>query len=281
MDEIEQELEGQEPVETPESEEQGGEAPEPTTDPEIEAEARKYGWRPKEEFDRDPEGWVDAERFMELPSTHKKMLRDELRERDKKLEEYQQRMDRLEKTNKAALETALDQQKRAYEDKIQQLRAAQRRAVEEGDTERWERLEDYKSKLEPPKAPEFDEPQQPQEDPAVAQYASSPEGQWLQDPIMRDFAARAIDMDPKARMLDAQGQIQYAEQKVKEYFPHKFEQPRQQRQKVDGGGLAGGRSRNTASKLPPEAMKAAKEFVEMGVFKSVDDYAKQYFEQEG
>lgn len=275
-----EQIEEQEGLEEQTPPEQEAEAEEPPArDLEAEAEARKYGWRPKEEFDRDPDGWVDADRFLELPSTHKKMLKDELRERDKTLEDYKLRMERLEKTNKVAMDQALAAQKTQYEAELRQVRAAQRKAVEEGDTDRYDRLEAYEQSLlkEPPKTPEM-EPERPGTDPYIEQYQASPEGQWLNDPILRKFGADAINLAGK-NDAPAHEQVKIAEAAVRDYFPHKFEAPAPKRQKVDGGGLAGGKARQTASKLPPEALKAAKDFVAQGIFKSVDDYAKAYFEE--
>lgn len=252
----------------------------PQADPEAEAEARKYGWRPKEEFDRDPEGWVDAARFLELPSTHKKMLRDELRDTK---QEMADRLARLEKANKEAMKRALEAQKSQYEGQLQQVRAAQRKAVEEGDTAAYDRLEGYeRDLLKRAPAAEVEEVK-PQTDPYVEQYRGSEAGQWLNDPYMYARAAEIIDLSKGAAGATAADQIAYAEARLREYYPHKFASPPKKavQARVDGGGLAGGKKRSDASRLPPEALKAAKEYVEEGIFKSVDEYAKQYWEMEG
>ena len=52
--------------------------------------------------------------------------------------------------------------------------------------------------------------------------------------------------------------------------------------KVDAGGMGMiGRRAKGAADLPPEAAKAAQAFVAEGIFKSVDDYARDYFSQTG
>lgn len=280
-------MQDNEAIETEEVEEQEIEEPEPDEgqepapverDPEAEAEARKYGWRPKEDFDRDPAGWVDAKRFLELPSTQKKMVQDELRQVKT---ETEKRMERLERANKDAMERALAVQKDNYERELSQLRAAQRRAVEEGDTQRYDLLERREQQLlgAPPKMeePKEEAPQGP--DPYIAQYSATPEGSWINDPMLREFGRQAIDAANGAAGHSAQEQVAYAEKKLREYFPHKFEQQKPRPAKVDGGGLAGGRKSGGADKLPPEARKAGKEFVSQGLFKSLDEYAKSYFEE--
>ena len=63
---------------------------------EIEDAARKYGWRPKGEFDRDPSGWVDADRFLELPATRLKMTNDAKRELERELKNRDERLARID-----------------------------------------------------------------------------------------------------------------------------------------------------------------------------------------
>lgn len=261
----------------------GEDRPEPAVqrDPEAEAEARKYGWRPKEEFDRDPEGWVDAARFLELPSTHKKMLRDELRETK---QEMADRLARLEKANKAAMERALEAQKAQYEAQLHQVRAAQRKAVEDGDTAAYDRLEIYeRDLLKRAPTPARAEEQKPAPDPYVEQYRGSQAGQWLNDPYLYARAAEIIDLSKGAAGATAADQIAYAEARLKEFYPQKFApaQPAKPAQaRVDGGGLASGKRRSDVDRLPPEAVKAAKEFIEEGYIKSLEEYAKSYWESE-
>lgn len=282
----ENELEAVDEIEVDEGLEVEAEGPddtgreEPEGNPEAEAEARKYGWRPKDEFDRDPKGWVDASRFLELPTTQKKMVQDELRQTTS---EFTRRMERLERSNKAAMKRALEVQQEAHERDLKNVEAAQRRAVEDGDTDRYDALARHKQvlmKAAPRPDDADDTPAGP--DPYVSEYKESAEGAWLKDPMLFDFASRAIDNSRGAAGQTAREQIAYAKTQVEKYFPHMFEtKPKPRASRVDGGGLAGGRASGGAAKLPPEAVRAGKDFVKQGLFKSLDDYAKTYFEQEG
>jgi hypothetical protein len=49
--------------------------------------------------------------------------------------------------------------------------------------------------------------------------------------------------------------------------------------KVDSGGMGVVGHKKGTNSLPPEALAAARDFVEMGIFKSVEDYAKHYHAQ--
>jgi len=89
---------------------------------EAEGEARKYGWKAKEEFDLAPEGWVDANRFLELPSTQVKMLRDTRKQLERELRERDEKLSGIERTARTAVEAARKQERERYEAQLAELK---------------------------------------------------------------------------------------------------------------------------------------------------------------
>lgn len=259
------------------------ETPESAPSPEqieAEAEARKYGWRPKEEFDRDPEGWVDAGRFLELPSTHLKMQRDTTRELQKQLKARDDELSGIKRAAKEAVEAVRRQEREKFESEIASIREQQRRAVEEGDVDRFDTLtkreEDIRKRAPAAPAPEVEAPAYAAE---VQDYmAKNP---WTQNQEALAFARGAIEMNPEVKLLPARKQVEWAEKKVKDNFPELFEAPKAAApSRVDGGGLGISRkSGKGADDLPPDARAVGQEFVKDGIFKSIDDYAKAFFVQ--
>jgi hypothetical protein len=253
---------------------------------EMEAEAKKYGWRPKEEFDRAPEGWVDAERFMELPQTHVKMLRDETRDLKAQLERGAQEIEGIRRMSRVAVDEARKQAEAQYERDLAVIRAGQRKAVEDMDTERFDALAQREAQLRQnaPQAAPVDAPQVDQAEIAKVE-AYKRDNEWTQNPIIWGQVMSAIDNSPEVMALPADKQIEYADKMVRQSYPHLFAAPEPKPaavQRVDGGGLGLGAKRSKgANDLPSEAAKIGKEFVEEGIFKSLDDYAKQYFAQGG
>lgn len=243
---------------------------------EAQQEARKYGWRPKEEYTNDPKGWVDADRFLKLPSTEIKRMRDE---RKAERSAFESRMQNLERMNNIALE----RQKQAFETQIDDLTLQQRVAVQTADTETYDRLEKQKQSLAQ-QAQEVQPQQNNGPDPFISQYVA--ENEWARNPVLWQQAVQMVSANPAAAGATPQQQVAYAEQQIKMMYPAMFQnetpqpQPRrQQPQRVDGGGLAGAKRATLSSKLPPEAKSAAEQFVAQGLFKTVDDYAKAYFEE--
>lgn len=266
-------------------------APEPEQpDPEqieAEGEAKKYGWKPKEAFDLAPDGWVDAKRFLELPSTQNKALRDTKRDLERRLEEAEAArkadLEGVRAASKAALEAVRKQEQDRYAADLAAIQQRQREAVGMADTQRFDALEKQKAQLRPP-SPVWNEPApKPTQDPVVTDYLAKNE--WAQDDALREEGARAIDAAQRnGRTFNGYGeQLAYAESVMKRKYPHMFapaEPQRPAQSRVDGGGL-GGSSRRVkgGDDLPADVRAVGKEFVADGVFKSLDDYAKAYFAQ--
>lgn len=252
----------------------------PKVDPEIEADARKYGWKPKDDFTLAPEGWVDAERFLQLPQTQVKMLRDNSRNLERSLKDSEERFSKIEGMSRAAIEKVRDQERRSYEAKLSELESKKRAAVEIGDIDAYDQLSREQSGIKQPEAAEARQQEAPKIDPSVSKYMA--ENAWTKDPVAFRFAFNAIENAPEVKTLPAARQVQWAEKRVREFFPELFPEEKRQTARVDGGGVGfAGRGREKgADDLPAEARKQAEEYVKEGVFKNVAEYAKEYFEQE-
>ena len=250
-------------------------APEVEVDPEVADEARKYGWRPKEEFDLDPEGWVDADRFLELPSTQRKQLKDINRNLEAEIGKLKSSNETTAREAAKAAKIAIEQAEKRHEAELMSVRAAQRKAAEDGDIAAYDIAEQKVQALQSQK-PVADDPQPQQRSAEFEAYRQSAD--WVKDPIMWNVAVQAVSAggDAVMSMSDIE-QLKYAETKVKEYFPDKFAPPKPRVQRVDGGGIGAAKATKGVNALPPEARAAAKEFVEEGVYESMDDYAKAYF----
>lgn len=275
------EEEAQEAIEQPlEQEEAPQAAPEPPqVDPETVEEAKKYGWRAKEEFDLAPEGWVDADRFMELPATQRKVLKDQNKALTGQIDELKAQSENVAREAARAAKLAMEQQQRQHQEQIAKLQFEQRKAAEVGDMAEYDRLNAERQKVEGVQPAQ--QPTQPQRSQEYQAHHQSAE--WAKDPILWKFAVDAVNQggDTVLGMRDID-QLKYAEAKVREYFPHKFEAPEPPKpakpSKVDGGGIGGAAPKKGINSLPADARKAGKEFVEAGVFKDMEAYAKAYFE---
>lgn len=237
------------------------------------AEAKKYGWRAKDEFDLAPDGWVDADRFLDLPSTEVKRLRDESREREAA---FEARLKRSEAMAEDARKRALEQAAANHKAEMDRITAEQRAAVEESDLERFDVLEKRRAEMGPPEA--IKEPER-QASAIVDRYKDK--YPWIAEPEKGEIAYRIIQSHPTAGLLPEADQVAFADREMKRLYgldEQPKPRPKPRVAKTDPGGLGGIGGRGTAS-LPPEALSAGKKFVEQGLYKDLGEYAKVYHEQ--
>lgn len=215
----------------------------------IEAEARKMGWVPEEEFkgERKPKRFKTAQEFVddtEQISPHFKRL---LADKDK---EYEARFDRLGKVLK-----------RQYDADLADIRTAQKAAAKDGDDEEFDRLEAEKTKLisQGPEAAAGAVPD------LIVQFKER--NTWYETDIdMAEIAdaysQKLLRDNPNLPLAD---NLKKTEAKLKAMFPDKFGKPAARRHAdVDGGSENGGGSPSKKGKgwadLPPEFKKAYANF---------------------
>lgn len=313
------------PVLTPDT---GGAEPQeqnnaPQDSPEDIQEATGMGWVPKEKFRGDPNLWRPAGEFVRrgreiLPIIQKreKGLQDKVRSLEAQLENvtksHSESYRRLEGMTRVALDQQRAQLESAYE-------AAKRKAVMDGDTEAYDRLNEEGRRAVANFDPEAaaqryasqQKPQTQQQEPQIPREVTDwvEQNDWFKsDPEMAAVASARHEKlrkeHPGMSLSDNLAQTrEYVMSKYPEYFGVK-PPPRQNQQPhspaVEGGGRqpqgSNGRERGW-NDLPPEAKASADKFIKRdGLFLpkgiTVDTmtdkdvqaarsvYAKQFWEQE-
>ena len=251
------------------------EAP-PARDPEIDAEARKYGWKPREEFTLAPEGWKDAPDFLDLTSIKYRREKDLRKERETELAGLREQVGKIATLTERQIAAREAEIRREYEAKFAEAQRAKEAAVETADVEAFREAEAEQQRL----LRAAPAPQRPQPDPMLNEFA------WTKDQELVNVGAQMIEYAPHIKALPPRKQVEWVEKQLRDIYPDRFTpapQPQTQQHttsKVDGGGLAGGGARaKGVDDLPPDAKAAGREFVQRGVFKSMADYAKAYHEQ--
>lgn len=268
----EQEIEGQEPEIEAEA---SGTPPEPTPEEiaerqEIETQARKYGWRPEEEYTLDKKGWVDADRFMALPATQNKVLRDELKANQKAIKDYETRFSKVEEVTQRALQAQSRQERARYDAQLAEVQRQQREAVQGGDLDAFDRLREHEARIQRAAPPPHVEAPPPPE------WATA-------DPELGRAAFWMIESNPAIKAMSPERQLAWVENRLRQeglLTAPEPQQPVPQRttSKVDGGGLAGGMIKRGPSfeTLPADAKAAFADFVELGVYKD-DEASRQKY----
>jgi hypothetical protein len=242
--------------------------PERPVDPETEALARKYGWRPRGESSLPDGSWMDAERFVAAGKTRLRIQEDKLTEASKRIEA-------AEAMARTAAETVRRQERMRYDAALSEIQARKEAAVEASDIDTYKKLDEQEHRIRSvPVQPEGPPPE-------VVAFWNDEKHAWTKDPVLKSFMANAIDSDPQIARAAPIEQLKWADAKVREYFPHKFPAPqprepetgRYTSSKVDGGGLATGRS-NPSHGLSAEESAEVKGLIDKGIFKNVGEYVE-------
>jgi hypothetical protein len=233
-------------------------------------EARLWGWKAPDEWQGEkPAGYIDD------PSRYLDRLKSSrlFKTFEEKMNETVSRIDNVYKS-------AVERERQQFREKLAELQERQMKAVEVADVAEYQRLEKQKSDIHAQAAQVVARPQVNQA--VVEDYVSK--NDWAKDPALRMEGAAAIDAALRAgrQFRDERDQLQYAESVMRMKYPHVFQPPAPPRQRVDGGGLAGGAASASSDfdKLPSDARQAFKRMVNQGLFtddaKGRSQYAKDY-----
>lgn len=273
-----EELNGVEVIETEEAE--AAADPEQPEEGELEARARRLGWAPKDQWRGDPAKWKTAEDFLALSSEKLPVALERLRKQDAELTSVKKQLDVLSKR-------VVDQDKRGYERAMAEIRAGKKQAVADGDTaafEAFEAKEDELRKAAP--EPEPAKKEEPVESPDITSWKSK--NKWFGN--KRGMTDTAIgqyngyfESNSDESMDDEEARaraFRFVEKRMRMLYPDEFENPnRRTAPAVNGVTPKKANGVKTFADLPPDAKAACEKFVRDGIFKSREEYTKDYFAQ--
>lgn len=254
---------------------------------EDEEEARLFGWKSPDEWQGDkPAGYIGKpDEFLERVQRSRifKTMQEKLQSTESQAAE-------LARKQEAMNQRAIERQREIHEAEMQRISAAQRRAVDEADTETYDRLEAEKRGLAERQQTQQEQHQPPPRttpDPFISQYRD--ENDWAKDPILWREASQVVDMGIQAGIIqtdDPRAQIELVERTFRNKYPHMFQskdRPAPAPQRVDGGGLASGggaRASGAFAKLPGDAKASFTRFVKEGLYKDTkedrEEFANEY-----
>lgn len=250
-----------------------------TEQTDYESLARRDGWRPKEEWTRDPDRWVDAKTFVERGTTILPIVTAKNRKLEETVEALQKKVGELEDgSNKFREyhEKTLAREKAEQERLIAELEVARAKAVTDGDGERFVRIDkqltDLRSQPQPqPKAEKLSEETQKWLD----------DNTWYQtDPALHAVADGLTDIVKRENPgLMGRAFLDKLTERVKAEMPHKFQNPRRTEKTVDEGGrkiAQKSASSRTFDDLPEDAKAACAYFEKTIKGFTKESYLKTY-----
>jgi len=217
----------------------------------MEQKALEQGWRPKEEFNGDPESFIDAAEFVRRGELFSK-----IEHQSKELKQVRQALEALKDHHSKVKETE-------YKRALASLDSARKQALADGEHDRFFALEEKIEEVKAEKAefdaelksvPTQDAPQPPQE---FVNWVN--QNKWYEsDKAMRAYAdrlgAELATSYPPATVLTM------VEKEVKKEFSHKFTNPKSSRpMAVEPAGRGG--TKSDSFQLTPEERDIMRKFV--------------------
>lgn len=269
----------------------------------VESRARSQGWVSRDEFRGDPDKWRPADEFVKrgeelLPVALERSRAAERKAQDletrlaAKEREFDDKIGRLERISTAAVQRERDRLDAMY-------RNAQRSAVETGDTARFDQLdrdrqtavENYDKHIQEQVQPR-QQPGQPQGLPPDRQVVVDgwmQKNEWFnRDPELNAVAqAFHVRLGNEKPGLSLAENLAETEKYVRQRYADKFGGTPQRQittPMVEAGGgrmpaTAGTRAKG-ASDLPGDVRRVGESFVKQGLFKDLNEYARDYFAQD-
>lgn len=272
----------------------------------IEAEAKRMGWAPREQWRGDPELWKDADEYVRrgkeiipIVRAQNQKLTDQLAEANRQLAEVKGTLTRQEQTTKDLLEHQAAEIRRQVEVKLADLRKEKKQAIKDGDHDLAADLEEEidqtrdqlaeAAKPKPQAAGTPPAPPAPQYEPWALEFGQAND-EWLGKDKRKTALFMGIADDLMATTSLRQGSLLEEAKAQAEAILNKTPGQKMAKSEGGGGGWEGsgqGGSRTggqTFASLPQDAKDAcraqAKKFVgESGkAFKTEAEWQKHYAE---
>lgn len=247
--------------------------PDVSLDPDVE-KAQAGGWKPLEEWEGNPEEWIDAKTFNKNGEyiDHIKSLSSEHKKAQKKIA-------KLEKEFSLLSEHHAKVSKVEYDNAMRDLKALRREAFSNMDMDQVDEIETKidelrETQIQAPKA----QPQTVNSDVEVEVWKKT--NSWYsEDKTMRALAngliQEVLQEDPD-RIHDPVGVLEEITQQLKVEFPNKFgTRTRATSATIEPDNSGKKQTTSLSRRLNDEQRRFAKRFVDMGAVDSIESYAKQ------
>lgn len=244
----------------------------------FEAEARKMGWVPEEEFkgDKKPAKFLSAEEFYNRGQEVLPIVKAHNRDLSKRLEE-------AEATNKrmvAMFEKTLAKQREEATRQIETLKAAQRQAIKAGDDEKADQIDQQIDVLKE-EAKGDAQPTARTVDELTRDFAKV--NTWfVEEPDMAEYAIKVSESNAALNEgISFEDNMKFVVGAVRKKFPSYFKEmtAANGHAAVDAGGSFPGAQpqKGPSSKLNATELAQARKDVAAGLYKNTDEWAKVYF----
>ena len=237
---------------------------------ESERQARESGWKPKDEWEGDPDEWVSSGEF----NRRGELLR-KIHNQNRQLKQLDDVVTTLAKQQKQIFEAG-------YAKAERELKSQLREANKEGDDATAEAIEERMEALKKQREEDLKAvdvkvtPSQPQVAPEFEGWVQR--NQWfIKNPALRAYAENIGIAHAEKNKEKSNSEIyQYVTDEVKKRFPEEFGMTTTPKKKVGSPVLSGGTSgasQTVRVALTQEEKAVGRALVEKGIYKNMNEYA--------
>ena len=243
----------------------------------YEEEAVKFGWKPPSDDWKGDKPPMSAEQWMERgPGTSRKALA-QVADLTKELDSVKKSSERALRATKAAADARIDGE-------VRRIKAEKVKAVEAGDTEKYNTLEQEETAVQQNNTAEGD---------ILRDWVADTD--WFnKDQVMTGAATALFGEAERNGITSTQAKLDYVDKQLREQLPHKFEpapeKPKRKAAPVESGGRSVRRSSGVKgwNDIPASDRTQAQEQIDEGDFDHLaeqkkvsakDAYAEMYWSQ--
>jgi len=237
----------------------------------IEAQAKAQGWNP----DYSGANAKSAEQFIE---DGEKIQPIQKERNDKLTQNVAQLTKEIANLKQIHVRSVLDAKQEGYNKKVSELKEQQLVAVQNADTDKFEKVQDKIDNLEKPEAPKVETKKQSEVAPGFTEFSAKNEWYMENDEMTAyaDTLGERLQGNYDNTPAGFKKFYKAIEAGVKKVFPDDFGGQSSNAPDVETPSGQSSKRKTGASSLPPEALKMAKQMVAEGTYKTVEDYAKIY-----
>jgi hypothetical protein len=257
-------------------------------------EAMDQGWRPKDEWEGDPDQWVDEKEFL-----YRGELMGKISQLNKRAKSMEDALSQKEKTIKALTEHNKKMSEIEFKRALKQLKAEKRAALEDDEYDAADDIDDEIAELRKTQEElesaydvtdtddgENNEEAVPvisEEDQALLQKWAT-KNPWYNSNAAMHGAAEALASEYLTENpQDYTGMLRYVDRGIRKEFPHKFTRKMKGTTVTETDGRSagrkktGGKKKYSANDLTPEQLSVARGFESDGVM-TLQEYAEDLAE---
>jgi len=256
--------------------------------PEIIEEAKLMGWVELEAFKGNPEKWTPADEYVERGKTILPIVKaqgekwkQELIKSNEELKATKAEIQDLKKTMEKVIKTHQKISESEYNRAMETLKKQQLEAVNNADSEEFERLETERGKIQKPEVIET-APETPAKPGFVSEWEN--DNKWFIEKPHLGMYAEAIESFVAKQNKGKSGReiLDLVTEEVKKRFPEDFQNANKSKPSaVDGGEVqsAGesGNGKKTYRDLPKDAKDACDMFIKQIPGMTREKYVAEYF----